>query len=161
MTAKEYLSQAKYIDNRIASKREQIQNLNDLATKCTSTWSDMPGSTNQGGSRMADCVMKIIDLEEQISEEMVKLIELKKEIADTINTIENDEYKTLLEKRYLCWMTWEKIAVDMNYSAQHIHRLHGNALRLKYQNKEDGLNGTTTLSILKIVVLPSFRRRKL
>lgn len=38
MTAKEYLSQAKYIDNRIASKREQIQNLHDLATKCTSTW---------------------------------------------------------------------------------------------------------------------------
>ncbi len=129
MTAKEYLSQARYLDNRIASKREQIQNLNDLATKCTSTWSDMPRSQNTGRSRMADCVMAIIELENEISAEMARLIELKKEISETINDIDNDEYKTLLEKRYLCWLTWEKIAVDMNYSVQHVHRLHGNALK--------------------------------
>lgn len=129
MTAKEYLLQARYLDNRIASKREQIQNLNDLATKCTSTWSDMPRSQNTGRSRMADCVMKIIDLEEQISKEMVRLVDLKREISETINKVENDEYKTILEKRYLCLMTWEQIAVDMDYSVMHIHRMHGEALK--------------------------------
>ena len=39
------------------------------------------------------------------------------------------EYQLLLEKRYLCFMPWEKIAVDMGYSIQHIYRLHDWALR--------------------------------
>ena len=129
MTAKEYLLQARYLDNRIASKREQIQNLNDLATKCTSTWSDMPRSQNTGRSRMADCVMKIIDLEEQISKEMVRLVELKREISETIECLENIEYKILLEKRYLCYKSWEVIADDMGYSIRQIHRMHGDALK--------------------------------
>ena len=129
MTAKEYLLQARYLDNRIASKREQIQNLNDLATKCTTTWSDMPRSQNTGRSRMADCVIQIIDLENEISADMLKLINLKREITETINKVENDEYKTILEKRYLCWLTWEQIAVDLNYSVMHIHRMHGEALK--------------------------------
>lgn len=129
MTAKEYLLQARYLDNRIASKREQIQNLNDLATKCTSIWSDMPRSQNTGRSRMADCVIQIIDLENEISADMLQLINLKREITETINKVENDEYKTILEKRYLCWLTWEQIAVDLNYSVMHIHRMHGEALK--------------------------------
>ena len=129
MTAKEYLLQARYLDNRIASKREQIQNLNDLATKCTTTWSDMPRSQNTGRSRMADCVIQIIDLENEISADMLQLINLKREITETINKVENNEYKTILEKRYLCWLTWEQIAVDLNYSVMHIHRMHGEALK--------------------------------
>lgn len=42
MTAKEYLSQAYRLDQRINSKIEQVASLNDLATKCTSTLTGMP-----------------------------------------------------------------------------------------------------------------------
>ena len=35
MTAKEYLSQARYLDNRITSKLLQIDSLNELATRGT------------------------------------------------------------------------------------------------------------------------------
>lgn len=129
MTAKEYLLQARYLDNRIASKREQIQNLNDLATKCTSTWSDMPRSQPNGRSRMADCVVQIIDLENEISADMLELINLKKEITETINKVDNIEYKTLLEKRYLCFITWEQISDDMGISLRNIYRIHGQALK--------------------------------
>ena len=61
MTAKEYLSQARFLDDRINSKIQQISSLNELATKCTATISDMPHSPNSGGSTMADAVCKIID----------------------------------------------------------------------------------------------------
>lgn len=37
MTAKEFLNQAYLLDQRIKSKSEQIQSLNELATKCTAT----------------------------------------------------------------------------------------------------------------------------
>ena len=44
MTAKEYLSQAYRIDQRINAKLEQVMALRALATKATGTLSDMPRS---------------------------------------------------------------------------------------------------------------------
>ena len=58
-----------------------------------------------------------------------ELVDLKREITRRVKSIPNDEYQLLLEKRYLCFMPWEKIAVDMGYSIQHIYRLHDWALR--------------------------------
>ena len=129
MTAKEYLKQARYLDIRIESKKEQLVSLNDLATKCTSVYSDMPKSPNRGTSRMEDVILKIIDLEDEISDDMNLLVELKKEIMETIKMVPNTELQALLEKRYLCHTSWEQIAVDMNYSIQHIHRMHNAALK--------------------------------
>lgn len=47
MTGKEYLLQARYLDERIHSKIQQIESLNDLATSCSSVISDMPKNPNQ------------------------------------------------------------------------------------------------------------------
>ena len=41
MTAKEYLEQAYRLDQRIQSKQEQVDSLNDLATRCTAKALDM------------------------------------------------------------------------------------------------------------------------
>jgi DNA-directed RNA polymerase specialized sigma subunit len=129
MTAKEYLGQARFLDMRINSKIQQIASLNELATRCTATISDMPKSPNRGGSRMADAVIKIIDLQEEINRDINKLVELKREIMGVIKAVPNVEYQTVLEKRYLCFITWEQIAVDMNYSMQYTFRIHEKALK--------------------------------
>ena len=129
MTAKEYLSQARFLDARINSKIQQIASLNELATRCSSTLSDMPHNPNHGGSRMADAVIKIVALEEELSSDINTLVELKREIMDAIKAVPNTEHQTLLEKRYLCFITWEQIAVDLNYSIQHTYRMHDTALK--------------------------------
>ena len=129
MTAKEYLGQARFLDMRINSKIQQIASLNELATRCTATISDMPKSPNRGGSRMADAVIKIIDLQEELNRDINKLVELKREIMGVIKAVPNVEYQTVLEKRYLCFITWEQIAVDMNYSMQYTFRIHEKALK--------------------------------
>ena len=130
MTAKEFLSQARYLDMRINSKLEQIDSLNDLATKCTSTLTGMPHNPSQSTSLMADAVCKIVDLQELIKNDVSKLVDLKREIMDVIDAIENDEYKTLLEKRYLCFQTFEQISVDLHYSIEYTFRLHKKALEI-------------------------------
>ena len=137
MTAKEYLSQARFLDNRINSKIQQVSSLNELATKCTATISDMPHSPNSGGSTMADAVCKIIDLQEEINKDIDRLVDLKREIMGVIKSVPNVEYQTILEKRYLCFISWEQIAVDMNYSIQHIHRMHSSALKEIVVPKQD------------------------
>ena len=128
MTAREYLGQAYRLDQRINSKLEQVESLNDLATKVTNTLTGMPRNPNRATSTMADAVSKIIDLQAEINRDIDRLVDLKREIVSVIKTVDNTEYQTLLEKRYLCFATWEQIAVDMDYSIQHIYRIRDRAL---------------------------------
>jgi hypothetical protein len=127
MNVKEYLEQAKYLDMRINSKVEQLSTLNDLATKCTVTLSDMPRNPNKGISNMEDTIVKIIDLQEEINRDIDQLVDLKREIMVVIKKISNVEYQTILENRYLSFMSWEQIAVEMKYSIQQIYRLRDRA----------------------------------
>ncbi len=129
MTAEEYLSQAYRLDKRIDSKIEQLKALNILATKCTSTLSDMPKNPSNSNSRLEDTVVKIIDLQEEINRDIDSLVDLKGDIVRTINAVHNPEYQILLELRYLCFKTWEEIAVQMNCSIDNVFRIRKKALR--------------------------------
>lgn len=128
MKAKEFLNQAYLLDQRIKSKSEQIQSLNELATKCTATLTGMPRTPNHGGSTMADAVCKIIDLQNEIAADMDRLVQIKKNIVDVIAQVTDVELRILLEQRYLCGATWEAITMDLYHSRRWIFRLHDKAL---------------------------------
>jgi len=127
LTAKEYLSQARFIDQRINAKMFQLQSLRDLSTRVTVTLTGMPRNPNP--CHMDDFIVKALDLENEIAADLQYLIELKAEITDTINRVESPECRMLLESRYLCFRTWEMIAIELFYDVRHVHRLHGKALR--------------------------------
>ena len=91
MTAKEYLSQARTLDMRIKSKLQQIESLNELATSCTITYSDMPRNPNHGGSKVERAVLKIIDLQESLKKDVEDLVELKEQIMATIQSVADVE----------------------------------------------------------------------
>ena len=129
MTAKEYLSQVYRLDKRIDSKIEQLKSLNLLATKCTSTLSDMPKSQSISNSRLEDTVVKIVDLQEEINRDIDSLVDLKRDIVRTIKSVQNPEYQIILELRYLCFKTWEEIAVQMNCSIDNVFKIRKNALK--------------------------------
>ena len=128
MTTKEYLSQAYRIDQRINSKLEQVASLRALATKATSTISDNLPSGSQNVQAMEDNIVKIIDLENEINKDIGTLVDLRREIVGVIKRISNPEYQTLLELRYLCFYSWEKVAVEMDYDLRYMHKLHRKAL---------------------------------
>lgn len=128
MKIKEYLMQAYRIDQRINSKLEQIASLHDLATKATVTYSDMPRNPNKGKSKIEDTIIKIMELEDEINHDIDRLVDLKTDITHLIKNLDSHEYQIILEQRYLCFKSWEQIAVDMGYSIQHTSRLHDAAL---------------------------------
>ena len=130
MTAKEYLGQAYRLDQRINSKLEQVLSLRDLTTKATATMSDMPGGGSRNVYKMQDIIGKIIDLENEINVDIDQLVDLKREMVATIKSVTDPECQTLLELRFLCFKTWEQIAVEMSYSIQHIYRLRDKALKM-------------------------------
>ncbi len=128
MTAKEYLGQAYRLDQRINSKLEQVMSLRSLSAKASSTLSDTPPSGTRNVHRMEDIIVKIIEMENEINRDIDNLVDLKREMVSVIKAVTDPEYQTILELRYLCFKSWEQIAVDMNYSIQHIYRLRDRAL---------------------------------
>ena len=128
MTAKEYLNQAYWLDRRIDSKLEQLSSLRDLATKTTGVMSDDVVSHTRNVHSMQDVIAKIVDMQAEINADIDRLVDLKSEIMHTIKAVKNPEHQTLLELRYLCFKSWEEVALDMGYNVRHIYRLHDEAV---------------------------------
>lgn len=90
----------------------------------------MPRNPSPSQSPMADAVCKIIDLQDEINRDIDHLVDLKRELVGVIHNVEDVECRLLLELRYLCFKSWEDIAVQMGYTTRNIHYLHKQALRL-------------------------------
>jgi len=127
---KEYLSQALWLDQMILSKLEQLETLKSLSMKVTSSFAEEKISGgNVEKSKMESTIVKVIDLEGEINADFVRLIELKKEIQDTINRMEDINYQLLLEMRYLNGKNWEEIAQELKYNNRTVFKVHGKALK--------------------------------
>ena len=129
MTAKEYLSQAFHIDQRISSKLSQVMRLREAATNCTATLTDMPRPDSPSRQQMADTICKIVDLEREINEDIDRLVDLKAEARRAINAVSDPDQQLILELRYLCYKPWNEIMTELGYSDPTIYRLHGEALK--------------------------------
>jgi DNA-directed RNA polymerase specialized sigma subunit len=129
MTAKEYREQSWSLDDEIKCKIEQLDVLNTLAKKTTTTLSGMPHAAGHEGSKLEDIIVKIVGLQEEINADIDRLVDLKKEIGQKIALIANPDLRLLLEERYLCKRTWSKISAEMNVANSHVYRLHGAALK--------------------------------
>jgi len=128
MSTKDYLSQAYRIDQRINSKLAQVMCLRDLLSKATGTLSGAPKAATPNLHSMEDTIAKMVDLENEINQDIDALLDLKAEIMQRIKRVENTEYQTILELRYLCFKRWEEVSVELGYSIQHLFRLHDEAL---------------------------------
>ena len=128
MSTKDYLSQAYRIDQRINSKLAQVMSLRDLLGKATGTLSGAPKAATPNPHSMEDTIAKMVDLENEINEDIDALVDLKAEIMRRIKRVENTDYQTILELRYLCFKRWEEVSIELGYSMQHLFRLHDEAL---------------------------------
>ena len=130
MNAKQYLSQAYLLDHRIESLLEE---LTDLRSRADSIGGFKTGDRVQTPQKKdapyVDTVLKIIDLERYIDGLTDELIDLKKDIDLSIESVNDLDEKLLLRYRYVNGHTWERIAVDMNISIRTVHRLHRRALQ--------------------------------
>ncbi len=68
-------------------------------------------------------------LEDRITAEIDRLVNLKTEMLAAIEDMENTEEKLLLKYHYFEERTWEEIAVRMSVSIRTVHRIHGLALQ--------------------------------
>ena len=128
ITAKEYLSRAYRIEQRINSKLEQVQALRTLAEKASAILTGTPMGKGGNPHQMEDTIAKIVDLSAIIDNDLKQLVDTKHEIITMIKCVDSTQLQALLELRYLNFMAWEDIADGMGRGLRNIFHLHGKAL---------------------------------
>ena len=129
MTAKEYLSQAFYMNRQIKAKERRLEWLREIAPGPSMRFSQEEKSKGDPRSSLVEnAALKVVELEEEIASDILELVRVMKEIASTISRVDSMECRTILEMRYLSFMEWDEIISRMGYSRSYVFRLHGEAL---------------------------------
>ena len=126
----EFLSRYKEIDNTIDRKLDELSMWKARRLNITPTYSDMPKGGQQD-DKIQSAVEKIMMLEQDIDATIDELEKTRIEIERAIDRVPDRAQRLLLLLKYIDRQnnyTWDKIAVEMNYTWRHIMRLHNLAL---------------------------------
>lgn len=126
MTVKEYLGQYRRLKTDIDGKIEQVKELRGLAESVSHSFGT--GGFTGVSDRVGKTVAKIVDMNNEISRRIDRLLELKNEIESVIAQVEEPMLRQLLTLRYINGREWERIALDMGYECRQVYRLHSRAL---------------------------------
>ena len=118
MNAKEFLSRAWNIEQQVQSKQEQIEALKSLACRVTSGIGNEVVSHSRNVTTMQDTIVRILEAEEELSRRIDDLVDMKMEVMQVIDQVKDVTLRLVLEKRYLSFLSWERIAVDMGYTTR-------------------------------------------
>ena len=132
MTSKQYLRQIQTLNRHIDGLIAEKDRLTAIAEGISGVSYDsikVQSARVTPGSRQTDAVCKLIDLEERITAEIDRYVDMREDAVRTIDMLPQGAERELLRYRYLCGLTWEKIAERMNYEVRQIYRLHGRALQ--------------------------------
>ena len=129
MNAKEYLSQAFWLDRKINNKLRYTVSLREMATKGTGSFHAQRVSGTDKHSLMENAITKLVDLEHEINDDIDRLVDLKHELSAFISQVDNQVCKMLLELRYLEGNTWEEVAEQLGYDLRSVYWLHGKTLQ--------------------------------
>ena len=131
MTAKEYLSQLKTLDNMIKAKLLEKERM--------AAFSERVQCGGSGG--IENAVIKMLELKERINLDIIKLMELKSEARGLIDKLPDDKHKIILSMYYVSDMTFEMISDETHYSVGAVHKFYRNAMKkfedLYYSEKSE------------------------
>ena len=120
MTAKEYLQQY----------RESMERAKEVAEHLDELKAEALALKNHEGQKVAldDAVQKYVDACNDAAAYLNMLDNMRREIANTIDAVQNKKLQQLLREVYINGKYLVRVAADREQSYEHICRQHGNAL---------------------------------
>ena len=122
MTIQEYTQKIEHLRWLIESKKEKILALEAIATNTTASLTGMPHNPSPTQSRMADAILRKIELENSIKEDESAMQALREQMASAIELVPSPKHQAVLFKRYVRGMTIEEIADDIGYCSRTAQR---------------------------------------
>ena len=127
--AKTYLKRYRAALYRQQSLMRSLAALQDRQTNCTVKLNAIQVSS--GGfvrDRMAEEIVRAMELEDQILEQERIAAAVLKEVLTAIEAVPDEMQKTVLTLRYVEGLDWFKISEAINYEISNTYILHGRAL---------------------------------
>lgn len=120
----EWLERIEYFDELIKSKQLEYDEALELAANTTSKAPDGMPFSNSG--QVSDKVGNgAVDLATLAQEKLILIdtyTKAKEEVIGILKQLPVNEYKVLY-RYYVCYMTWEDVARDINYSNSQVRRI--------------------------------------
>lgn len=111
------LNKAFYIEKNVEALME-VKKMNEKIIERYKAINDTEKETAE------ETIKNINNLNTKINSNIDSLVNTRNEIADIINSLENEEYKTILTRRYLLHQGMQEIADIMHYDLRSILRKH-------------------------------------
>lgn len=105
-----FLEQVRRYDTMIQNKLIEKQQWMEMATSITASTDGERVQSSGAKEKMADAVIKCVDMEAEIDRLVDKLIDTKKEVIQTIERLDSPIEYNLLHMRYIQYKSLQEIA---------------------------------------------------
>lgn len=121
-----YLNQYRIMHIEIDQITKELQRWQDLATRISPSYSDMP---HGGGSdKVQTAAVEVAELTDKLNQKLHQAIMLQENIKKLLESLDDIKLRQLMSYRYINGMRWEEIAVRMDFNYRWVLRLHRKAL---------------------------------
>lgn len=121
-----YLNQYRIMHIEIDQITKDLQRWQDLATRISPSYSDMP---HGGGSdKVQTAAVEVAELTDKLNRKLHQAIMVQENIKKLLESLDDIKLRQLMSYRYINGMRWEEIAVLMNYDYRYVLKLHRKAL---------------------------------
>ena len=127
MGIKHQLKQIRLIDLEVKAKMEELDRLNNSFLKSPSL-----KEINVQESKVSlkdDAYVKIINLNDYINEKVDNLIDLKYQLIQAIEQLDNSKERTIIWMKYISSKSWDDIAEELKISKTTLFMLHDEAIK--------------------------------
>lgn len=123
-----YLNQAFFLDKQINSLIKVKEETVSLAQRCTANYNNDGGSNPSKTNSQEMLYIKIIDQSELINQQIDKLVNIRNEIEQLINTVSDTDGQSILRMRYLAYMSMSDIADIMGCTRVTVYRKYNKSI---------------------------------
>ena len=127
--AQVFLEQVKKLDFRIKNKLIEKQQWKDIALGVTASMGGDRVQSSGSPSKMADAVIKCVDIEAEIDALVDNLIDTKKQVVQTIEQLDSYIEYDILHRKYIQYQTLQEIADHYKTEYTNVTSAHGRALK--------------------------------
>lgn len=109
---KKELSQLYWLNKEIIMQKQRLDELECLATSCTSNITGMPKSVGTMDKR-SDCIAEIADLKGLVELNIKKCFYELNRLSRYIESVPDSQMRMILVLRYVNGLSWEQIALSI------------------------------------------------
>lgn len=128
MRASEYLGQIKILTLRIAQKQGELERIRNEASGIRAMAYDSDRVQSSPTDRMPDLVIRCIEIEKEIQEDIERNIEIRHQIINQIQGLPDIRHVQVLYSKYVELKDNSDIASEMSYAEDYVRKLIGIAL---------------------------------